>query len=148
MLRGGGGYVTGQVARIDLQAGTVGIVNAGHPLPLRLRDGRVESIELAPDPPFGLYRDHEYRVQRLSLRTGDRLMFLTDGMLDRNASSANIEALMLEGADLHPRDAVQHVVLNLLQARAGVLKDDATATCIDWHGGPPRDRATRSGANT
>lgn len=144
---GTGRYVTGQVARIDLRTGTASIVNAGHPLPLRLRDGRVESIELVADPPFGLYRDHEYQVQQLPLRPGDRLMFVTDGVLDRNASSAKIEALMLEGANLHPRDAVQHVVLNLLEARAGLLKDDATAMCIDWHGGPPRDRATHSGAN-
>ena len=40
-----GGYVTGQIARIDLRAGTATIVNAGHPYPLRLRDGRVESID-------------------------------------------------------------------------------------------------------
>src|SRR3954447_5974181 len=34
-----GGFVTGQLARIDLRAGTATIVNAGHPPPLRLRDG-------------------------------------------------------------------------------------------------------------
>src|SRR4051812_19668822 len=36
-----GGFVTGQVVRIDLRAGTADIVNAGHPPPLRLRDGHV-----------------------------------------------------------------------------------------------------------
>jgi serine phosphatase RsbU (regulator of sigma subunit) len=142
-----GAFVTGQVARIDLRAETATIVNAGHPHPVRLRDGRVESIELVADPPFGLYRDHEYRVQRLPLRAGDRLLFVTDGVLDRNASSANIEALIVEGAEMHPREAVQHVVLGLLQTTAGDLKDDATAMCLDWHGGPPRERVAQSGAN-
>jgi serine phosphatase RsbU (regulator of sigma subunit) len=140
-------FVTAQIARIDLRTETAIIVNAGHELPLRLRNGRVEAIELFADPPFGLARDHEYRVQALPLQAGDRLMFLTDGMLERNAASVDIRALMVEGAQMHPREAVQHVVLALLAATDGELKDDATAMCVDWHGGPPRDRATDSGAN-
>jgi serine phosphatase RsbU (regulator of sigma subunit) len=141
-------FVTAQIARIDLRDATATIVNAGHELPLRLRDGRVEPIELLPEPPFGLVRDHRYRVQPLPLARGDRLMFLTDGMLERNAALVDIRTLMIEGADMHPREAVQHVVLALLKAADGELRDDATAMCVDWHGGPPRDRATDSGANS
>ena len=143
----GGGYVTGQIARVDLRTGSASIVNAGHPHPLRLRDGHVESIELLADPPFGLYPSHEYRVQQLPLRAGDRFMFFTDGVLERNASTLNLEALIIEGAEMHPREAVQHVVLALLSATGGRLKDDAAAMCVDWHGGPPRERTTDSGAN-
>jgi hypothetical protein len=54
---------------------------------------------------------------------------------------------MIEGAAMHPREAVQHVVLALLKAANGELRDDATAMCVDWHGGPPRDRETDSGAD-
>ena len=140
-------FVTGQIARIDLRAETATIVNAGHEPPLRLRDGRVEAVELLAEPPFGLFRDHRYRVQPLPLQAGDRLMFLTDGMRERNAASVDIRALMVEGARLHPREAVQHVVLALLEATGGELRDDATAMCVDWHGGPPRERATDSGAD-
>lgn len=140
-------FVTAQVARIDLRTGTATIVNAGHVLPLRLRDGRVETVGLVADPPFGLYPDHVYRVQPLPLQPGDRLMFLTDGMLERNAASIDIDDLMVEGAQLHPREAVQHVVLALLEAADGELRDDATAMCVDWHGGPPRERTAESGAD-
>ena len=140
-------FVTAQVARIDLRTGTATIVNAGHEPPLRLRDGRVEAVELLADPPFGIVRDHDYRVQPLPLQPGDRLMFLTDGMLERNAANVDIRALMVEGADMHPREAVQHVVLALLKAADGELTDDATAMCVDWHGGPPRDRSSDSGAD-
>ncbi|HKO27986.1 MAG TPA: PP2C family protein-serine/threonine phosphatase, partial [Solirubrobacteraceae bacterium] len=59
-------YVTGQLVRVDLQSETAQIVNAGHPPPLRLRDGRVTSIELKPDLPFGL-GEHRYQVQELAL---------------------------------------------------------------------------------
>ena len=74
-------------------------------------------------------------------------MLITDGVLERNASILNLEALMIEGAAMHPREAVQHVVLALLHPTDGRLKDDATAMCVDWHGGPPRERTTDSGAN-
>ena len=141
----GGDFVTGQVARIDLRTQTATIVNAGHPPPLRLRNGCVVCVALEADAPFGIVRDIEYRVQRLPLEPGDRLMFLTDGMTERNA--VNIEALIEAGAEMHPREAVQHLVHAVLEATGGTPEDDATVMCLDWHGGPPRNRLTDSGAN-
>jgi len=140
-------FVTGQLVRIDLRSGSAHIVNAGHPPPLRIRDGRAETITLRPDTPFGIPRARPYSAHELELLPGDRLVFLTDGMLERNAASIDIRTLMLEGKDMHPREAVQHVVLALLKAAGGELKDDATAMCVDWHGGRPGERDTDSGAN-
>jgi serine phosphatase RsbU (regulator of sigma subunit) len=144
---GWGDFVTGQIARIDLRTQTATIVNAGHPLPLRLRNGHVDSVALEADPPFGTVRGIEYRVQRLPLEPGDRLMFITDGMTERNAADVDLEALMAAGAELHPREAVQQLVHALLEATDGTPEDDATVMCLDWHGGPPRERLTDSGAN-
>jgi len=143
----GGGFVTGQVVRVDLGTGTAAIVNAGHPPPLRLRDGRVEPVRLAADPPFGTVRGHQYQVQRLPLEPGDRLVFFTDGILERNTTSVNVEAMVAAGAEMHPREAVQHLIRAILEATSGALNDDATALCLDWHGGPKRERTTDSGAN-
>jgi len=144
---GWGQFVTGQVARIDLRTQTATIVNAGHPPPLRLRNGHVESIALEADPPFGVVPDCAYRVQPLPLEPGDRLMFLTDGMTERNAATVAVEALIADGAAMHPREAVQHLVHALLEATGGTPEDDATVMCLDWHGGPPRERLTDSGSN-
>ena len=141
------GFVTGQVARIDLRAETATIVNAGHPPPLRLRHGRLETVPLQADPPFGAFPEVRYRVQPLPLEPGDRLIFLTDGMLERNAASAEIPQLVTAGAAMHPREAVQHLVQAVLEATDGELNDDATVMCLDWHGGRPRERTTDSGAN-
>ena len=83
----GADFVTGQVARIDLRSGTATIVNAGHPPPLRLRDGRVETVALEADPPFGARaRITTTGCSRCRCEPGDRLMFLTDGMMERNAA--------------------------------------------------------------
>src|SRR3954469_16741492 len=50
-----GQFVTGQLLRVDLQTGRAAIVNVGHTLPLRLRNGRVEEIALKIEAPFGVH---------------------------------------------------------------------------------------------
>ncbi len=140
-------FVTGLLVRIDLTAATAGIVNAGHPPPFRVRAGQVEQIQLQVDRPFGMKRDGGHCVQALSLEVGDRLMFVTDGMLERDAELVNISAILTASRSMHPREAVQHLTQEVLGASRGELRDDATALCLDWEGGVPRDRDADSGAN-
>jgi serine phosphatase RsbU (regulator of sigma subunit) len=140
-------FVTGLLVRIDLASAAGGVVNAGHPPPLRLRAGQVEHIPLEADRPFGLQAGGGYRVQALSLEVGDRLMFVTDGMLERDAARMNIAAILTASRNMHAREAVQHLTQAVLQASGGQLRDDAVALCLDWHGGPPRNRDATSGAD-
>jgi serine phosphatase RsbU (regulator of sigma subunit) len=142
-----GQFVTGLLVRIDLATATAGIVNAGHPPPLRLRDGQVERVPLEVDRPFGLQPGRGYGVQALQLNVGDRLMFVTDGMLERDAARLSIAGILTSSMGMHAREAVQDLTQAVLQASGGRLRDDATALCLDWHGGPPRDRDTASGAD-
>ncbi len=140
-------YVTGQLVRVDLRTGTAEIVNAGHEPPLRVRSGCVSYIDLKPDLPFGL-GEHAYRVQPLPLAPGDRLVFLTDGMVERNGRDVDIRALVAQSAEMHPREAVQHLIRAVLKATGRQLKDDATVMCLDWHGGAHRLRTSDSGADS
>jgi serine phosphatase RsbU (regulator of sigma subunit) len=144
---GDGQFVTGLLVRIDLANATAGIVNAGHPPPLRLRGGQVEQLRLEADRPFGLLPGRGHRVQALPLEVGDRLIFVTDGMLERDAARINIAGILTATMNMHAREAVQHLTEAVLEASGGELRDDATALCLDWHGGPPRDRDATSGAN-
>jgi serine phosphatase RsbU (regulator of sigma subunit) len=144
---GGAQFVTGQIVRVDLVAETAEIVNAGHPLPLRLRDGVVDEVALDADPPFGAVHGHAFRRQALPLEPGDRLMFLTDGVLERRAAAVDVRSVLAESRAEHPREAVQHLIQAAVRASGGELEDDATAMCFDWHGGPPRERDSDAGAN-
>jgi serine phosphatase RsbU (regulator of sigma subunit) len=140
-------FVTGQIARINLTDGSAQIVNAGHPAPLRLRDGTVAEVVLDVDPPFGAAPGTAFKPQTLSLHAGDRLLFVTDGMLERNAASVDLRAALRSTADLHPREAVQDLIQAVVESCSGELNDDATALCLDWHGGPPRLRDAQAGAD-
>jgi hypothetical protein len=74
-------------------------------------------------------------------------MFVTDGMLERDAAHMNIAAILTASRDMHAREAVQHLTQAVLQESGGQLRDDATALCLDWLGGPARNRDATSGAN-
>jgi hypothetical protein len=140
-------FVTGQLLRIDLTTGSGAMVNAGHPGPLRVRDGVVQDIELAADPPFGIVRGIDYRVQPVELLPGDRFVIVTDGILERNAATADVFGLLAATADLHPREVVQEITRAVLRAVGGTLRDDATVLCLDWYGGGERGRQSHAGAN-
>jgi serine phosphatase RsbU (regulator of sigma subunit) len=140
------GFVTGQLVRVDLVAQTARVLNAGHPRPFRLRQGRVEEIELTAEAPFGAVEGASWSEQKLPLEAGDRLLFLTDGMLERNAESLDIPALLLASGHLHPREAIQYLTHAVLDAFGGKLPDDATSLCFDWHGGAQGDRIAHAGA--
>jgi serine phosphatase RsbU (regulator of sigma subunit) len=142
-----GQFVTGQLLRVDLNSGAAEIVNAGHALPLRLRDGRVEEIPLRVELPFGVAPGRSFQPQPFPLEPGDRIIFLTDGMLERNAASMDVAAALAGSADLHPREVVHELGAAVLHATGGDLKDDATMVCLDWYGGPPRARVTQQGAD-
>ncbi|MDH6222470.1 PP2C family protein-serine/threonine phosphatase [Streptomyces pseudovenezuelae] len=143
----GGRYVTGQLLRISLHDGRTEFINAGHPWPLRLRGGKVEQIVPSIDLPFGFIAPHAYTVQSLDLRAGDRLIMLTDGMLERSAADLDLPALIESTQDLHPREAARVLIEHVVHAHDGLLHDDATVMCLDWYGTESTRRDADHGAD-
>ncbi|MFB9961913.1 PP2C family protein-serine/threonine phosphatase [Sinosporangium siamense] len=135
---GQGGLATGQLLRIALDGSKMQLVNAGHPWPLRLRDGEVEEVPLDIDPPFGFPFTVDHRVQNLDLRPGDRLVLYTDGMRERQAEKVDLIALIRDTNAQHPREVVRTLTGAVTDACQGHLADDAGILCLDWHG-PSRD---------
>lgn len=141
------GYVIGRLLRISLIDGKTEFINAGHPWPLRMRDGKVREIAPEIDMPFGFHAPHRYRVQSLDLRPGDRLVMLTDGMLERNAHSLDLSDLIVRTRALHPREAARTLIAAVVDAHHGHLQDDATVMCLDWHGVDHSRRDADTGAD-
>ncbi|MCA1710419.1 MAG: serine/threonine-protein phosphatase [Actinobacteria bacterium] len=127
-------FVTGQLLRVDLATGEVQVANAGHVLPVLVREGASTEIGLEADPAFGIDPTSAYRLQGFSLLPGDRLVLLTDGMLERKAADADVRGLLAEVGALHPREAVQ-VLTKAVSTVSDELEDDATVLILDWYGG-------------
>ncbi len=74
-------FVTAVFAELD-PAGWIQLVNCGHPPPLRLTaDGELKPLAPAAfTAPLGLHPD--LHLSTFSVRTGDRLLFFTDGLLE------------------------------------------------------------------
>ena len=139
-------FVTGLAARIDLRTGATEIINAGHVPPYLVRGSQPVPLHLPVHLPLGLFDDATYQTSQFDLEPGDRLVLLTDGMIERNAVDVDFPAAIVETRALHPREAVRALADRVLDATGHRLADDATVMCLDWHGGHGRDRNSQHGA--
>jgi sigma-B regulation protein RsbU (phosphoserine phosphatase) len=78
---GGVPYLTGILARLDLEARSVWWVNAGHPAALLVR-GTEPTALAATGPPVGLLPEARCEMRELPLVPGDTLVLVTDGVTE------------------------------------------------------------------
>jgi serine phosphatase RsbU (regulator of sigma subunit) len=142
------GFATGLLGSLDLSTGALELVNAGHVAPYLARSGAVTRVELPAGLPLGLFPDVAYHSTELVLEAGDRLVVVTDGMLERNAADLDLADTINETRSLHPRETTRRLADDVLEAAGHDLADDATLLVLDWHGGHGRDRSTVAGADS
>lgn len=74
-------YVTAFYGQIDLSTLQLSYASGGHPMPLLIRNNSVEFID--SDGIFlGMFMDEVYELSTVQLARGDRLVLMTDGILD------------------------------------------------------------------
>jgi serine phosphatase RsbU (regulator of sigma subunit) len=141
------GFATGQLGRVDLRTNVLSLVNAGHVLPYLCRSDEIVALELPADLPLGTFADAAFRVTELTLQEQDRVVFITDGMLERNVKDLDLVSAIGETTHLHPREATRTLADRVLESAGGPLGDDATLMMLDWHGTYEDRRTTEAGAN-
>ena len=135
---GGAQFVTALAMRLDLNDGHLELVDAGHPAPWLVRGGRATEVELDPRLPAGMFQATDYRSETLQLQPGDRLVLVTDGVLEAGApreefGEHRLAGLLLATATLTPHQCVAEV-LHTVRSYAPRMHDDATVICLDWTG--------------
>jgi sigma-B regulation protein RsbU (phosphoserine phosphatase) len=131
-------FVSMTYAVLDQRAGTVAYSNAGHPPPLLLRGGTVRRLERG-GPVLGPVVHARYEEEVLPLAPGDRLVLVTDGILEASPDGPGGEELgetrliaHLARCDGVPAAEAARAVLTFARDFAGGrLGDDATAVVAD-----------------
>ena len=118
-LRGRPGAVTVDLAQISLVTGYVNIYKWGAPVSYLLREGRTEKIGTASPPPGIGVEDAHMTAQRLSLRGGEVLILISDGVSREKAFAEEIRQ------DLPPGE----LAAKLLKQDSGD-PDDATVAAV------------------
>ena len=135
-------YVTGQFGSIDIPTGVLTWVNAGHVLPMLVRNGSYAGeLTCAPSMPVGL-GGPVVEVARHALQRGDRVLFYTDGITEsRSPDGAFFGRERL--ADFLVRSTLDQVPVPETARRLSAhvigyantgLSDDATLLLIEYHG--------------
>jgi hypothetical protein len=141
----GEAFVTGALARIDVETGELVWTNAGHPAPFLLRNRKVVStLRCSPSLPFGLGGPCQ-EVAREALEPGDCVLFHTDGVTEGRSNTGEefgLERLvrLLEqhaASALGPDETLRLLVEDIIAYNAGRLRDDASLILVCWQGKHP-----------
>jgi hypothetical protein len=120
--RSGGHFATCLAAELS-PSGQVRIANAGH-MPPYLNG---KELDLEGSLPLGIKEEADYRMQTFTLRHGDRLMFMTDGVVE----ATNL-AKELFGFDRTRAISSQRVTAIVEQAQTFGQEDDITVLAVEF----------------
>ncbi len=151
-------FVTALLAELDLTTGRIRFLNAGHLQPLLLRGRHTVTL---PDVPAGLplglgglLPAAADRVVDYQLEPGDRVVMVTDGILDATNRHGERfgERRMIELAEhaahaqLPLAELARNIARGVYDYQAGELSDDASLLLLEYTGGgtaPPPATAPR-----
>ena len=136
----GDAYVSALMLEVYLATGTVQAVDAGSPLLMVLSEGTVHDHPFEPQFPLGMFEASDYTPQTFSLKVADRIMIVSDGVMDsvREGSrygEAALHRFVRRSGAMAPLEAVRSLLGDLRTFLGDTdLSDDAVAVCLDWTG--------------
>lgn len=147
----GDGYLTGQLAELDTDTGALGWINAGHPDPLLLREGRlIKELHTEPTLPIGLGHlgdDQLPTIGAETLEPGDLVLFYSDGVVEARSPAGEffgaerlVDVVIRHlAAGLPTAETTRRVIGSLLEHQQGQLDDDATLLLVQFMPDHPDD---------
>ncbi|MBS1805995.1 MAG: serine/threonine-protein phosphatase [Acidobacteria bacterium] len=133
-----GQYVTAAYVYLDTETNTLHYSAAGHPAMLLLRDGAV--TEVSENGMLLAAVDNAlYESKSMPLKTGDRLLLYTDGIVEARNDAGQIfgdqslSTALTDTRNLSSSEAVDHL-LATVQRWAKTQDDDLTVLVCDYVG--------------
>lgn len=141
-LHRGEQHISALLLELDLAGGVMTVVDAGSPRLVLLRGGEVVEQPLEAQFPLGMFDGTDYREQQFTLRRGDRLFVLSDGVVEATGQNVRygetaLDRFLRRTGPMEPLDAVRSLIGDLRAFVAGDLVDDAVVVCLDWTGPQP-----------
>lgn len=139
----GDAFITGQIAELDVESGSLEWVNAGHPDPLLIRGGRlVKTLSADPILPLGLGgligSDRQITAGTETLEPGDLVVLYSDGVVEARSPEGEffgvermVDMLIRNlAAGLPAPETLRRVIRALLDHQMEQLSDDASLLMV------------------
>jgi serine phosphatase RsbU (regulator of sigma subunit) len=133
-------FVTGQFGSLDVATGQLRWINAGHVLPLLVRNGAFAGeLACAPSRPMGLGGE-VVEIAEHTLQSGDRVLFYSDGITESRSGDGEFfgpdrlaDYLVRSTLDrVSVEETVRRLSSNILAFTKDVLNDDATMFLVEY----------------
>jgi serine phosphatase RsbU (regulator of sigma subunit) len=135
-------FVTAQLGSLALDSGELMWLNAGHPLPLLVRDGSYTGeLSCRASVPMGI-GGPVAEIATVKLQPDDRVLFYTDGVTETQAEGGErfgvprladfLVRATLDGVS--PAETVRRLSASIMHHNGDALSDDATLLLIEYHG--------------
>lgn len=125
------------VCAINVDSGEYVFVNCAHPQPFHVSSAGTKSL-LGAGVPLGLRGEPSYEVVEGELASGDRLVFVTDGLFENESLDGKTFRRMalkkqLENKVATPEMALQQAINTAQEIWQGApAADDVTMLVVDW----------------
>jgi serine phosphatase RsbU (regulator of sigma subunit)/HAMP domain-containing protein len=122
---------------LDVDSGKFSFVNCAHPQPFHVSAAVVKSI-LGSGVPLGVRGEPSYEVVEGQLAKGDRIVFITDGLVENEGPSGKTFRRMALKKNLenraHSAQSALRQILNEAQSvwEGTPLLDDVSVFVLDW----------------
>lgn len=129
-------FITFFYGLLDVEKGTICCANAGHMPPLHLVCPNEEITEVViSGMPLGVCEDASYEQHAVSFRSGDRMLFYSDGVTDAKGENGlygmtNLIEFFRRGGCDPPADFISGLARTLENWSGGHLQDDVTSLLV------------------
>ena len=127
---------TAALAVLNSKSGELLLSSAGHPTPLVGDDcDPAGGVALTTGPPLGIHR-HTYVPTRTILRSGTRLVFYTDGLIDVGRPGADEQLSQLAQSMATPSPGCDDLADAILSDQIDAMgaHDDIALLVVEWKG--------------